>query len=659
MPSPARPTLVHVLVEHAATRGEQTAYEYLHDDGRVDSITYAELLARATRTAARLRADGGQNGPALLLYPPGLDFVVAVWACFLAGVPAVPAYPPLFGSTDRITARFMRILEDSRATTLLADPLVLGLFTSGLGAEDLPRVLTLEDTDEESAGQTLADGPDPDVLAGLLSTAARPEDTALIQYTSGSTGQPKGVVLEHRNLLANIKAITEVFQLDETARVVSWLPPYHDMGLIGFILTPVHGAFPVRLMSPVHFLKSPLSWLRQISELGITHTGGPNFAYDLCDRRAATGDLTGLDLSTWRLAFNGAEPIRPATLQRFTERFAAHGFRPESFLPCYGLAEATLIVTGRHWAPHDGVDEDGRVDCGPVIDGHNLALVDPDTSTPVPEGAEGEIWISGPSISGGYWNSTGTPDSELFGLLDGTRHLRTGDLGRLRAGHLTVTGRRKDVLIQNGVNHHAHDLCSAAAEGNPAVRPTAAAFSGPDEEIVIAVEVAGKDHDPATVAADIRTRVLTATGARVHTVVLCPPRTIPRTTSGKVQHSLARTRHLAGELGGTPVTATPATTTAQEAELLTLFLSSIFAAVCQVPSCGPDETLTAMGGDSLRAAEIAAVVEDALTLPVRVEDVLRAQSPRELTARLAQRWADDGVPPADALERVKTLMSHE
>ncbi|MEU5717088.1 AMP-binding protein [Streptomyces sp. NPDC020403] len=657
MSSPARPTLVHTLVAHAATRGDQTAYEYLHDDGRVDSLTYRELLVRATGVAPRLRADTG-NGPALLLYPPGLDFVVAVWACFLAGVPAVPAYPPIFGSTDRIAARFTRMLEDSRAGTLLADPAVLELFTAGMSSEDMPRVLTLDDADN---GQGTADGnPDPEVLADLLRTAAAPEDPALIQYTSGSTGQPKGVVLEHRNLLANIKAITEVFQLDETARVVSWLPPYHDMGLIGFILTPVHGAFPVRLMSPVHFLKNPLAWLRQISELGITHTGGPNFAYDLCDRRAATADLTGLDLSTWRLAFNGAEPIRPATLHRFADRFAAHGFRPEAFLPCYGLAEATLIVTGHHWTgPDTGVDEDGRVDCGPVVDGHLLALVDPATGTPVPEGAEGEIWISGPSISNGYWNSTGTPDSELFGVLDGTRHLRTGDLGRLRGGHLTVTGRRKDVLIQNGVNHHAHDLCTAATEDNPAVRPTAAAFGGPDDEVVIAVEVAGTDHDTAAIAADIRTRVLTATGVRVHTVVLCPPRSIPRTTSGKVQHSLARARHLAGDLRGTAVTATPVTSPAEDTELLTLFLSSIFAAVCQVPSCGPDETLAAMGGDSLRAAEIAAVAEDALTLQVRVEDVLRAQSPRELTARLAQRWADHEVPYADAMERVRSLMSHE
>ncbi|MEU1702985.1 AMP-binding protein [Streptomyces pseudogriseolus] len=659
MPSPARPTLVHTLVTHAATRGEQTAYEYLHDDGRVDSLTYRQLLARAVKAAARLRADSGTKGPALLLYPPGLDFVVAVWACFLAGVPAVPAYPPIFGSTDRIAARFTRMLEDSRAGTLLADPNVLGLFSGAMSPEAMPRVLTLGDAGTD--GDATADAnPDVDVLAGLLRTAAAPEDPALIQYTSGSTGQPKGVVLEHRNLLANIRAITDVFKLDETARVVSWLPPYHDMGLIGFILTPVHGAFPVRLMSPVHFLKNPLAWLRQISELGITHTGGPNFAYDLCDRRAATADLTGLDLSSWRLAFNGAEPIRPATLQRFADRFAPHGFRPEAFLPCYGLAEATLIVTGHHWTgPDEGVDDDGRVDCGPVIDGHTLNLVDPDTGIPVPEGAEGEIWISGPSISNGYWNSTGTPAGELFGVLDGTRHLRTGDLGRLRDGHLTVTGRRKDVLIQNGVNHHAHDLCTAATEGNPAVRPTAAAFAGPDDEIVIAVEVADRNHDTTALAADIRTRVLTATGVRVHTVVLCPPRTIPRTTSGKVQHSLARTRHLDGTLGGTAVTATPATATAEDTELLTLFLSSLFAAVCQVPSCGPDETLAAMGGDSLRAAEIAAVAEDALTLEVRVEDVLRAQTPRELTARLARRWADDQLPYADALARVRTLMSHD
>lgn len=667
MSIPDRPTLVHTLVEQAGARGGQQAYEYLHDDGRVDAITYRELLDRAAALAPLLRGDSGRGGPALLLYPPGLDFVTALWACFLAGVPAVPAYPPIFGSTERIAARFTRILEDSRATTLLADPAVLGLLTAGLRLEDLPPVVTLD-----AAGAGPAAPADPD---RLLASAPDPQDVALIQYTSGSTGRPKGVVLRHRNVLANIRAISEVFRLDESARVVSWLPPYHDMGLIGFILTPVHGGFPVRLMSPVQFLKDPLGWLRQIGELGITHTGGPNFAYDLCLRRASGADLTGLDLGTWRLAFNGAEPIRPATITGFAERFAPYGFRPEAFLPCYGLAEATLIVTGRHWTGRDDVDADGRVDCGPVIDGHRLVVVDPETGTPVPDGAEGEIWLSGPSISDGYWDTwqgasrpegsglpdgsdlDGVPRTDGSGFLDGVRHLRTGDLGRLRAGRLTVTGRRKEVLIQHGVNHHAHDLCAAAVRDDPAVRPTAAAFHGTDDEIVIAVEVVGRDHDPQRLAAGVRARVLAATGARVHTVVLCPPRTIPRTTSGKIQHGLARTRHLAGELGGEAVTPDPATIGAEEAGALTVFFSSVFAAVCQVPACGPDDTLTAMGGDSLRAAEIAAVAEDALTLPVPVEDVLLAQSPRELTARLNERWTEGGMSPADAAERAKALLA--
>ncbi|MEV7023613.1 AMP-binding protein [Kitasatospora sp. NPDC093558] len=649
MSTPDRPTLVHTLVEQARARGAQQAYEYLHDDGRVDAITYRELLDRAAAVAPLLRGEAGRGGPALLLYPPGLDFVTALWACFLAGVPAVPAYPPIFGSTERIADRFTRILEDSRATTLLADPAVLGLLTAGLRPEDLPPVVTLD-----AAGTRPGTPADPD---GLLAAAPDPEDVALIQYTSGSTGKPKGVVLRHRNVLANIRAISEVFRLDESARVVSWLPPYHDMGLIGFILTPVHGGFPVRLMSPVQFLKDPLGWLRQIGELGITHTGGPNFAYDLCLRRAAGADLTGLDLGTWRLAFNGAEPIRPATITGFAERFAPHGFRPEAFLPCYGLAEATLIVTGRHWTGRDDVDADGRVDCGPVIEGHRLVLVDPDTGATVPDGAEGEIWLSGPSISDGYWDTWQADPPADSGVLDGVRHLRTGDLGRLRAGRLTVTGRRKEVLIQHGVNHHAHDLCAAAVRDDPALRPTAAAFHGADEEIVIAVEVAGRDHDPQRLAAGVRARVLAATGARVHTVVLCPPRTIPRTTSGKIQHGLARTRHLAGELGGESVTPDQGTIGAEETGALTVFFSSVFAAVCQVPACGPDDTLTTMGGDSLRAAEIAAVAQDALTLPVPVEDVLLAQSPRELTARLNERWTESGMRPADAAERAKALLA--
>ncbi|ATE55004.1 AMP-binding protein [Actinosynnema pretiosum] len=627
-------TLVHVLLDHASERGDQVAYEFLHDDGRVSAMTYGELVGRAASVAGRVRA-AGADGPALLLFPPGLDFVVAVWGCLLAGVPAVPAYPPLLGPAERVTERFARMLDDSGASVLLADPLVLGVLGTPDAGVPAPTAITLEGLEVAS--------PDLDRLP-------RPDDVALVQYTSGSTSAPKGVVLEHRNLVANVEAISEVFALDRTTRAVSWLPPYHDMGLIGFILTPVHGGFPVRLMSPVTFLRDPLLWLRQISELGVTHTGGPNFAYDLCARRAGDEDLGDLDLSSWRLAFNGAEPIRPATLSRFTARFAAHGFRGRSFLPCYGLAEATLIVTGRRWSPSDGL-VDGRVDCGPVVRGHRLAVVDPDTLAPRPDGVEGELLLAGPSVTRGYWNDTGVAEEELFAELDGERYLRTGDLGLLRAGNLVVTGRRKDVLIQHGVNHHAHDL-EAAATAVAGVRPTAAAFTGAEEEVVVAVEVAAS-ADADAVSSGVRERVLAATGVRVDAVVLCAPRSIPRTTSGKVQRSLARSRFLGGELSGRVVVAEAAP--AADDSAVVAFFASVFAVVCEVPRCGPEQTLSSIGGDSIRAAEIAAVTEDALSLAVPVEVVLDAQSPRELTARLTALWAAEGVDEADVVARLSAV----
>ncbi|KAA9381334.1 AMP-binding protein [Microbispora cellulosiformans] len=623
MPTPADRTLAHVLADHAAARPGQVAYEYLHEDGRIDVITYGELWRRACGLAARLP----KEGPALLLYPPGLDLVAAVWACFLAGVPAVPTYPPLMGAADRIAQRFARILADSGATSLLADPAILALIP--VGDVPLPPVIS-------EAGEPV----EPETLP-------RMHDVALVQYTSGSTGQPKGVVLDHANLIANIRAISDVFRVDRDIRVISWLPPYHDMGLIGCILTPGYGGFPVRLMSPVHFLRQPLDWLRQISEMGVTHTGGPNFAYDLCVRRARGADLSGLDLSQWRLAFNGAEPIRPGTLRAFAERFAGNGFRPEAFLPCYGLAEATLIVTGRHFSPADGVAEDGRVDCGPAVDGHSVVVVD--DGTPAAEGENGEIWVRGPSVCRGYWNDS---DDRSFGELDGERYLRTGDLGYLRDGHLFVTGRSKDVLIQSGVNFHAHDLESAAVDGHPALRPTAAAFMverAEGEQIVLAVELAraGADVDRASIAAELRTRVLAATGARVDIVVVCPPGAIPRTTSGKVQRSLARTRYVAGELRGEVI--------GDRAAPVERFLAGVFAAVCDVGECAPTQSLSSIGGDSVRVAEIAAILEDALALPVPIEVVLSAQSPREVTARLMADWSERGVSGAQVAARIAAL----
>lgn len=606
-------SLAAVLLDRAHDRPAATAYEFLAPDGSVSALTCAELAGRAAAVAARLDT----RAPVLLVQPPGPDFVVALWGCLLAGAPVVPAYPPTPVAGDRAGERLRRILADARPEVVIAPAGLLG----DTGAARLVEVTA------ERAGPW--EGPLPS--AG---------DVAVVQYTSGSTSEPKGVVLRHDNLLHNTRAIAEVFALEPGAPAVSWLPPYHDMGLIGGILTPVLVGLPMRLFSPLHFLKSPLTWLRQISETGATASGGPNFAYDLCVRRATRDEeLAGLDLSRWRVAFNGAEPVRRETLERFTERFAPHGFRAEAFLPCYGLAEATLIVTGAHWRPGGR----GRVSCGPVVRGHGLAVVDPETGARLPEGVEGEVVVSGPSVTSGYWNGD---DTGLFLDVAGVRHLRTGDLGYLVDGELVVSGRRHDVLVHRGVNHHAVDV-EAAAVGEE-FRPAAAAFvvdrEGAEPSPVVVLERAGEV--PPELVDRVRSRVLAATGLRLDSVVVVPPRTIPRTTSGKVRRSRCRELLLAGELAGAREFGEPVARVAPDT--VTEFVCSVFAAVCEREACDPDAALVDLGGDSVRAAEIAAVVEGAAGVAVGPEDVLEAGTPRLLAQRVvaaarAAGLADDAV----------------
>lgn len=648
-------TLVGILRDRALTQPDETAYEFLHSDGSLASLTYRELYTRAAVTAARLGAEAAGPGPVILLYPPGLDFVAALWGCLLAGVPAVPAYPPLPQPGDRSTARFRHILADVRPAAVLADPLIAEVLAGTENSGTLPPIIC-PPPDRTGAAHL----PDLDV------PLPPPDAVALVQYTSGSTSDPKGVVLRHSNLLHNVRAISDVFGLDTDSRSVSWLPPYHDMGLIGCILTPLYTGFLIRLMSPLDFLKSPLTWLRQISELRATATGGPNFAYDLCVRRARDTALQDLDLSSWQVAFNGAEPVRRGTLEAFSRRFAPHGFRPSAFLPCYGLAEATLIVTGRHWDPaaqQRPAPSPDAVSCGPVVGGTALAIVDEQRHTTLPDGSEGEIWLHGPGITDGYWGREADRGSdETFGHLDGRRFLRTGDLGRLRDGELFVTGRRKDVLVHRGVNHHAHDIEAAAVIDNPEVRPTAAAFMIEDTvepEVALVVERApAKAADDARTADRLRVRVLERTGVRVDRIVLCPPRAIPKTTSGKVQRRLTRDRFLAGELRDPVVFGAgpePAPPDAAAQEPLSRLLAGVFAGVCGQDACGPDRTLAEIGGDSLRAAEIASVTEEALALPVGVAQVLETGTPRRLAARLLDEWNGQGVTAATALERLAAL----
>ncbi|MEV7390524.1 non-ribosomal peptide synthetase [Streptomyces sp. NPDC091215] len=623
------------MLARADKAPDAVAYESIDTSGLVSTLTYSQVASRAGELAGRL-AEGG-DGPVLIALPAGLDYPVAVFAGFLAGRPVIPAFPPDYSSTPDRT-RLAGIVADARPSTLVARERY-----PELGVPDVLRVPGAE-----------ADGGKPHV--------GPEQDIAVIQYTSGSTGRPRGVLVRHEGLAANTAAIAEKFGLDPESRALTWLPPFHDMGLVGGLLTPMAAGIPIRIMQPGDFLKAPLWWLRQIGETGATHTGGPNFGYDLCVRRANRQDaLDGLDLSSWRVAFSGAEAVKHRTMTEFAAKFAPAGFRPEAFLPSYGLAEATLMVSAGHWSPTAG-EPDGPVSCGTPVAGQRVAVVDPENLTPVADGAEGEIWIAGRHITSGYLSHE---SGELFGELDGVRHLRTGDLGFLRDGDLYVSGRAKDVIVHRGVNYHAVDVEAAALDTVGRAGRTAAAFlvETPTGSVpVLALEVHGSPG--ASLAADIRTAVLARTRLRLEVVALVGPRSLPRTSSGKVRRSAARDAFLAGAFDDAVVSGRdrlaalePGRARIAATADLTSLVCGIIAGTGELPDCKPTDELTALGVDSLRAAEAAAVLEHALGLPVPLETVLTSATPERVAAALMTGWLADGHDAA--LVRTRMESTHE
>ncbi|MEU9332332.1 fatty acyl-AMP ligase [Streptomyces sp. NPDC048290] len=633
--------LVDILHSRADRDPDATAYELVGRDGSGTALSYRALAGRASALAGELA--GGGDGPVLLLYPAGLDYVVAVFAAFLAGRPVIPAYPPNQSSLpDR--RRLSGIVEDARPPLVLAP-------------ERHPGV--------PGAAFLTVPGAEAEDTAWFRPPGAEEQRIAIVQYTSGSTGQPRGVLVRHDSVAANTAAIAEAFGLTAASRGMTWLPPYHDMGLIGGLLAPLSAGIPVRVMPPEDFLKAPLSWLRQISEHGVTASGGPDFAYQLCVRRAHDdAALEGLDLSGWSVAFSGGETVRQRTMAAFAERFAPVGFTPGAFVPCYGLAEATLIVSAGHWS---GPTADATVSCGTAVTGQHVTVVDPDTGAPSPEGQEGEIWIAGPHITPGYLSA----DADgLFGELDGERFLRTGDLGRLRAGELTVTGRAKDVIVFRGANHHATDVEAPALELLGRRAGTAAAFlvDGVSPCPVLVLEVRG-ERTP-ELAAQVRSAVLAGTGLPLGLVVLVPPRAVPRTSSGKVRRSRCREEFLAGafadavvddpdRLGGLSSPAPDAAAQTATAAELTTLICGVVAAIRDIPECRPTDALLDLGLDSVLAAEAAAVLEDALELPVPLGTVLSAATAADVADALVKEWLADGRAQDAVLHRVLTVIKGE
>ncbi len=552
---PTGRTMAEILADRAQIDGDRCAYTFLVDgDLQEVSITYG-ALDRWSRALGHELASAVEPGArALLLFPSGLDYVAAFFACLLAGVVAVPVYPPRLGTRfeRRDLERIRAVARDAGAEVVL---------TSGLVRELAAGVLV---TLPELASVPWLAGDAPELVAGDGWSPPRwpdPVDLAFLQYTSGSTGTPRGVMVRHANLIDNQRMIQHGTGYDRDDRMVSWLPLYHDLGLIGATLQPCFGGFPCVFMGPEKFLARPARWVEAISRHGGTTGGAPNFAYELLCRRTPPETVSTLDLSRWRLVYNGGEPIRPDTLQRMVEFFGSAGFRSEGWFPVYGLAEATVYVAGgpRH-APPRLQPLAGRTVVGSTLStiDQDARIVDPDTGCECPPGQVGELWLAGPHVCDGYWAqpeaTEATFGARLVAEPQAGPFLRTGDLAFVDGGEVYLCGRIKDLVIVDGRNHHPHDLERAAEEAHPACRPgSVAAFSvpgGETEHLVVVQEVresAGPAEWPDVIGA-VRTAVAVAHEVRPRAVVLVAARTIPKTSSGKIQRGACRQQYLGGGL---------------------------------------------------------------------------------------------------------------
>ena len=666
-------TLSDLLRLRALHQPDRRAYTFLSDgETKEVHLTYGELDLQARAVAARLQALASPGERALLLYPPGLQYAAAFFGCLYAGIVAVPVYPP---RPNRPDPRFLAILSDARARVVLTTSAILPN-AERLLQGDAP-VLWLA-----------TDGLNGDSAARWRDPGVGPDDLAFLQYTSGSTSSPKGVRVAHGNLLHNEALIGRAFGMTPESVVVGWLPLYHDMGLIGNLLQPLAAGCPCVLMSPVDFLQKPLRWLQAISRYGGTVSGGPNFAYDLCVRKIGPAEKEGLDLSRWQVAFNGAEPVRAETLDRFASAFAPCGFRREALFPCYGLAEATLFVTGagrgeppvvsRFAAEELGHNRaahaaDGRalVSSGravPAPEGQDVAIVDPETRRRRGPGEVGEIWIAGPSVARGYWSRPEATEATFRAFTEDGEgpFLRTGDLGFLDGAELYVTGRAKDLIIVRGRNLYPQDVELTVEKSHPALRPgCGAAFSVEmkgEERLVVVQEVRrdARSTDPAEVIGAIRRAVAEENEAPLEAIVLIRTASLPKTSSGKVRRQATREAFLTGGLAVVAAWEREAAATgvidlvAAEPDLGTeegarAWLMAEVAMRAGVPRAGldPSEPLTRYALDSLQAMELAHAVEQRLGVPVSLETFFEGLSIAGLVERaFASRGEAEAAPEA-------------
>lgn len=563
-------SLVHALQTHAVTHPEDRAYIALDERGaEAASLTYAELDRRASALADYLAVRAAPGERALLVFPPGLEFLVAFFACQYAGIITVPT---IFPRQGRLRDSSVKIVENCAPKLGLTTGKSLDLLRAAHA--EVPGAAGIEWIGIDALAL-----PPPAIPAGQ-----RPvpdvRTLGLMQYTSGSTSAPKGVMVSHGNLCANVEMISTADELGRESTRVGWIPLYHDMGLIFIALQSAYVGACCVLMAPLAFVANPLSWLRAIHKYRADMTIAPNFAYDLCLENYSPEKMEGVDLSCLRLALNGAEPVRAVTIEQFAKVFAAHGLRPSAPHPTYGMAESTLMISGglhggrpRLWhvsrsklqgnravTAAEGERAQTLVGCGKVLVGEQIAIVDPESRRRLATGEIGEIWVQGPLVAQGYWQAPEATEQIFHGKIlegDGSSWLRTGDLGCFDdAGELYITGRIKDIMIVRGSNYYPQDLELTAEKSHPALRRGyAAAFTFAEDDdrelLAIACEVR-KDYlsrlDIDEVVGAVRMGVVREHELTIHRVILTPPGTIPKTTSGKIRRQATRERWQRGEL---------------------------------------------------------------------------------------------------------------
>jgi acyl-CoA synthetase (AMP-forming)/AMP-acid ligase II/acyl carrier protein len=645
-------TILDYLFSKAAESPGKTAFVILENGEQAEkNISYGELKSWVERMGTQLGNQGLAGKRVLLAYSDVFDFIISFLACSYAGIIPVPVSD---AKGSKYQARLARIIDDVQASAVLCSPAAINFLKESLSEYIRLYDIELIVTDPHAI---------PDEFSSIKKYPVN--EIAFIQYTSGSTEQPKGVVITVGNLLHNQCLIKNTFGCNEQSIIFSWLPFHHDMGLIGNLLHTIYSGCTCVLMSPLHFMQRPLRWLEGISRYKATHSGAPNFAYDLCVNKISPEELQGLDLRTWIVAYNGSEPVWPDTLQRFTSHFKQAGFAAGSFFPCYGLAEATLLVSGykndklpltiiagRDTANQrkvlikekDGKDTRVFVSSGKIAFGMEVKIISEDTGQECNELEEGEIFIEGDSVTNGFW---GRDNSIFFREMDGRKFLQTGDLGFIYKGELFVCGRRKEMLIIRGKNYYPYDIehvvaaCSIAIVSNGV---SVFSRSKQDEDVIIVAEIKKdwlKDIGAENIIRAIGKTVTGSFGIHAFDIILTTPMGIPRTTSGKLQRVLCREKYdqnsftiIASQLTLVERSVRAKKNPALAGEALRLrdynsikeFVINIIESMAgRLPGEPVDDKteLTAIGLDSLRAMELINTVNKDLGINIDASKIFR------------------------------------